>query len=515
MQRLALTVLYLLICLGTQAQSWVWSEHLGGGTSSQPPTMDRTSAFEASGNILVIGRNTSLFSCADTTAGFYARFDVSGNCPSYHATTGTPRSLAIDSDGNIIVLSEVGQNTALTKYAMDDQLVWQKTHEFSEGAGLTVDAQGNIFMAARLSEGSMIVDCLSDSVVNECSMICKFNEDGDCVWLDTVSPNVSYSGICTDSEGNVYATGGFTGTVSIGGFELTSQGGSDVLVTKYSAAGNCQWAKRAGGPAPQFPNQFTVERGTSIAFDNQNALYLTGVVSDSADFGNLLLTGSGGSNVLLAKYDLDGNAIWAKNYFGGPDQMGLSVTADLDGNAFLTSSFVWNIDLGGTAVAGYNHLDILVSRHDSNGNTVWAQKAGSSVWNDYATGIAVKDGNVAVSGTCERNAIFGSDTLFSSGAQSFLALLSDETDVSEYGTESSIFLFPNPSSGIVHVRNPSLGMVEVNLFDCFGRQVHHGVHSGSQIRLDLQDLASGVYLFRIIEADRITTRTQKLILQKH
>ena len=58
--------------------------------------------------------------------------------------------------------------------------------------------------------------------------------------------------VATDSQGNVYSTGYFTGTVDFdpgpGTVLLSSFGGSeDVFVTKVDPAGNLVWAKVYGG----------------------------------------------------------------------------------------------------------------------------------------------------------------------------------------------------------------------------------------------------------------------------
>ena len=185
------------------------------------------------------------------------------------------------------------------------------------------------------------------------------------------------------------------------------------------------------------------------------------------------------------------------------------------GNVFLTSAFVWNINLDGIQIDGYNHFDVLVSRHDSNGNATWVQKAGSTVWNDYATDISVQNGSIAVSGKCERDAIFGLDTLFSSGLQNFVALISDQTSITDEARAQGAVVYPNPTTGLIMLKNPTLQEMEVRILNTLGEQVSQVYSLENPIRLDLSEHPSGIYFIQLVNTNGTVLPTQKLILQKH
>jgi hypothetical protein len=50
-------------------------------------------------------------------------------------------------------------------------------------------------------------------------------------------------GVCLDSLSNAYITGSFSGTTTIGGQTLTSNGATDIFIAKLSSNGNLVWAK--------------------------------------------------------------------------------------------------------------------------------------------------------------------------------------------------------------------------------------------------------------------------------
>jgi len=68
--------------------------------------------------------------------------------------------------------------------------------------------------------------------------------------LGGVAPYTQYAvtATATDTAGNVYLTGSYSGQVQFGSTVLTSAGGSDVFVACYRpASGTWAWATSGGG----------------------------------------------------------------------------------------------------------------------------------------------------------------------------------------------------------------------------------------------------------------------------
>ncbi len=218
--------------------------------------------------------------------------------------------------------------------------------------------------------------------------------------------------VATDSTGNVYVAGNFVGTATLApGVTLTSAGSSDVLVAKYSSAGTLLWAKRAGGTG--------VDTGFGIALDASGNVYVAGNFADTADFGSTTLTAAGGStdsDIFVTK--LDGSAgsfLWAKSAGGAAVDSARSITVGPGANVYAIGSFSGTASFGTTSLTSAGFRDIVVWSLDTNGNSVWAQRAGGTIADDWGTGIAADGSGVYTTGWFRGTATFGSTSLTSAG----------------------------------------------------------------------------------------------------
>ena len=95
--------------------------------------------------------------------------------------------------------------------------------------------------------------------------------------------------------------------MDFGGGPLTSAGGPDVFVAKYTAAGAPLWARRAGSTGGDMK---------AVAVDGQGNVVVTGYFQGTVDFGAGPLTSAGGYDIFVLKYSAAGGLPWAKR-FGG------------------------------------------------------------------------------------------------------------------------------------------------------------------------------------------------------
>jgi hypothetical protein len=166
------------------------------------------------------------------------------------------------------------------------------------------------------------------------------------------------------------------------------------------------WALSAGSP--------DVGIGESCTDVNGN-VYIVGAYSSTVTFGSTTLTNPGAivgiTNVLLVKYDPNGNVLWAKSAPGSGNDYFSNISSDASGNVYVTGGFYGgNITFGTTT---FTNSGILTVKYDSNGNVLWATSAGGNNYDEIARAIANDaSGNVYITGTFRSSSLsFGAITL--------------------------------------------------------------------------------------------------------
>jgi hypothetical protein len=136
--------------------------------------------------------------------------------------------------------------------------------------------------------------------------ITKLREPGT---VETRTGKVVCAAVKVDAQGNTVLTGYFSGTINLGGGPVTSVGGSDIFVAKYSVSQALLWAKYVGGPGD--------DRATSLTVDPANNVIVTGSFLETVDFGGgQLSAGANGASTagFLAKYGPDGSYEWVRTF---------------------------------------------------------------------------------------------------------------------------------------------------------------------------------------------------------
>ena len=201
-----------------------------------------------------------------------------------------------------------------------------------------------------------------------------------------------------DAAGNRYVNGGFTGTLTVGAATLTATKDFDMFIAKYDANGNALWARQAGGSTSgAIPASLAVEGATALSVDANGNVYLGGsfvktLTLQGGANANVTLNDNGAPGInyesFVAKYDANGNLLWAKggntNSPKNPDnletgQNGINrIVFDAGGNPYI-GGFVSGNQFLGSAFTNQGQSDILLAKlNPANGAIVWKQIIGGS-----------------------------------------------------------------------------------------------------------------------------------------
>jgi gliding motility-associated-like protein len=270
------------------------------------------------------------------------------------------------------------------------------------GRDMVLDAFGNVYTTGTYSNtvdfdpgvGTFNLTSTGGSQI----FVSKLDVDGNFVWARSMGGGGGDTGqgIAVDGVGNVYITGGFTGTADFdpgpGSFTMTAATTTeyDIFVMKLNANGDFIWAKGITGGT-------WWDSGYDIAVDASGNVHVVGrfyFQGGPRDFdpgpGTFFLT-AGQEDAFILKLDTNGNFVWAKKFGGGfLENRGYSIVLDAVGNVYTTGYFEGTIDFDpgpGTAnLTASGDWDIFYSKLDANGDFVWAKSMVNSITNYYTIG---------------------------------------------------------------------------------------------------------------------------------
>lgn len=202
--------------------------------------------------------------------------------------------------------------------------------------------------------------------------------------------------LATDSHGNVYAATSIGGTADFGcGTVSSTPAAAAGALAKYDSTGACQWVRG-------ITTGFNEAWAYGIAIDAQDRIYVTGSYNGNAAFGNGITLGSLGSDdIFLARYDVDGNCLWARRAgASGAHDEARSVAVSDSGAVFITGFCG-----GGTVLFDTisipnpsNYRQIAVARYDSTGAVQWAKLSTGNGQEKSARAISVANGRLYITG---------------------------------------------------------------------------------------------------------------------
>jgi len=414
-----------------------WATSIGGTNSDYGYGI----ATDSNGNVYVIGKYSGTVTIGSTTlnsAGssdaFVAKYDTSGTVQWAKSIGGTSsdagQAIATDSNGNVYVIgfynntATFAPGTTLTtagytdtfvaKYDTSGTVQWAESiggTYFDYGQAIATDSAGNVYVTGYYNGSVTIGTITLTSTGSNDIFVAKYNTSGTVQWAKSIGgTDTDYGyGIATDSNGNVYVIGFYDNTVTFApGTTLNSTGGDDAFVAKYDTSGTVQWAKSIGGTSS--------DNGRGIATDSNGNVYVTGKYSTTATFApGTTLTSVGSSDAFVAKYNTSGTVQWAMSIGGTSSDYGQAIATDSAGNVYVTGYYSGSVTIGSTTLNSAGSTDAFVAKYNTSGTVQWAMSIGGTS-PDYGYGIATDSGgNVYVTGYYRGSVTIGSTTLNSVG----------------------------------------------------------------------------------------------------
>lgn len=198
--------------------------------------------------------------------------------------------------------------------------------------------------------------------------------------------------ILARKDGTALLTGsaGCDGPMSFGQHKLTSAGQGDLFLTALSSDGQWQWVSTGGGKG--------VDDGNVMAQDAAGNVYIGGIHTGAAGFGEHWVNAAGGWNALVTKSSSAGKFLWAVSAGGSGFDSVQGMGLDAKGDLLLAGYFQGQAIFGNTTLTARGNKDTFVAKLSPQGKWLWAISGGSTQWDVASAATVDGSGNTYVVG---------------------------------------------------------------------------------------------------------------------
>ena len=354
---------------------------------------------------------------------------------------------------------------------------------FDQGLSVATDSQRNIYVTGVFQGTARFEENLIASAGQSDVYIAKYNPNAELLWVRQAGgpANDTARSITIDSSNDIYITGDFIETAEFGDTTLSSSGESDLFIAKYDSDGDLIWAKKAGGSRSEVARAITVDGdgdgiivgslrgsatfdnirvvassttnsffvakfnpngrflwveseestgnmvGVAVGTDNQDNIYVAGEFAGSSTFndGTMLQTGDG-NDVFLARYEPNGDIVWAEQAGGRFNEAVNDIEVETNGDFYITGSIGGPADFDGTELTHFGDRDIYVAKYDQNGALQWANSAGGSS-TDVGLGVSLSNNDsIVITGRFESTWELDNNIVSSLGESDIITIKYDD-----------------------------------------------------------------------------------------
>ena len=287
---------------------------------------------------------------------------------------------------------------------------------------VATDAAGNVYIAGRFGTGVgglVIINSAKETTTTaklSSFAIIKFDSYGRFLWTQSLDSLQQTYSVCATSTGDVYIAGQTpVGTMRVFNSDFTpyrvlsSAGGQDAYVVKYSSTMTPRWAAliSTGGTDTGFGIALDSNANVYVAVqcggESPDSFVTTVYNGDGSVFGTV--ANAGDREAILVKYNSSGTGQWTARFATGFTDTGRGVATDSGGNVFFVGGCgnqqvaMFNSD--GTTFASFaqsGNGDAIVTKYSGSGFGQWYARVASTVAEVAYSAATDISGNVYVTG---------------------------------------------------------------------------------------------------------------------
>lgn len=300
---------------------------------------------------------------------------------------------------------------------------------YDDAASVTFDSQNNLYVTGYFASDSITFGniTLQNAGASDAYVV-KYDAQLNPLWAVAIggSSDEYGLGITSDSSDNIIVVGNFSSASIVLGITTLNNRGTntpDMFIARLDANGNFIWARSEG--CTNYDNCAGVDMNTVSGDIYVSAAYYL----DTMFIGNDTLPNRGGYDMVLMKFDINGNYLWSRGAGGNFNDLANAVAFDANGfvittGGFASDSMVFPTDVLINPVSGLP--ETWVVKYDVNGTCIWAERAGAGD-NDHSVAVDVdQNGTIYLGGHYHSGSfVFGNDTLVNQGQGDVYLLVYD------------------------------------------------------------------------------------------
>lgn len=269
---------------------------------------------------------------------------------------------------------------------------------------------GGLVVAGSFNSPTMLGTATFVPVGDYDMAIAGFRADDASMLYATQFGSIGYEAAFVDTldPGGAPIVHGITsGTTDIGTGSVPGGGGSDTFIGRYGA-GPPSWTHRLATPDE--------DKIIATSAGPGGTVYATGYFVTSATIDTTKLTGTGGRDAMLLRFNTATGVLDLATQFGGAGRNEGGAVAWQGSDTFLAGLFDGVMPTGAGSLTSAGGLDAFVTKLDNNGKIAWIKSFGGT-GDDYSPSLGVDgNGDIYIAGTFQAQITFGAVKLTSAGS---------------------------------------------------------------------------------------------------
>jgi hypothetical protein len=294
----------------------------------------------------------------------------------------------------LLVVVGCAQEENLGNTPFQDRAAWSLAlggRGYENGKAVAINAAGDVIVGGDGYEGTIDFGSGATGNLGRWAFIAmRSGSTGAAIWEHTITgvesgASVDLTDLALATDGSVYVTGTYTGSVDFGGVSLATEvaRNGDMFVAKYTSDGALVWVDGLGTLSNAYAQGLCVD-----GFDN---VYVGGIY----DLGTFTLLGTTYTSTtdnqvgFVVSYSRDGTPRWLNSFDPTAATFVSAIATSPTGDVVFVGLITSATNFGGEILQPPSSPQGFLARYRADGSYVWARTIGESNTSTVLRGVLV------------------------------------------------------------------------------------------------------------------------------